>query len=87
MPAKIKPPLPPIRRVPEAEVFHGEAEMRWISEHCKEYIGEWVALDGDRLIARGKDADAVFAAARAQIAVPFLHYFHPDDGLPTVGGF
>jgi hypothetical protein len=60
--------------------------MRWISEHRTEYIGEWVALDGDRLIAHGKDADAVFAAARS-VKEPFLHHFHADDDMPTFYGF
>jgi hypothetical protein len=61
--------------------------MRWVSEHRKEYIGEWIALDGDRLLAHGTDAKAVFAAARSQVEVPFVAHIYPDDDLPTVGGF
>ena len=85
MPMTTKPPLPPIHRL--AEPLDCKLEMRWISQHRHEYIGEWVALDGDRLIAHGKDADTVFAAARSQIAIPFLAHCQPDDELPTVGGF
>ena len=79
-----RPPLPPIRRV--AEPLDCKLEMRWISDHRKEYPGEWVALDGDRLIAHGKRGADVIAAARAQLAVPFL-FRCPDDDLPSVGGF
>ena len=79
-----RPPLPSIRSV--AEPLDCKLEMRWISEHRKEYPGEWVALDGDRLIAHGKQGAAVIAAARAQLAIPFL-FRCPDDDLPTVGGF
>jgi hypothetical protein len=37
--------------------------MRWMNEHFHEYGGQWVAIDGDRLIAHGANADEVFAAA------------------------
>ena len=84
MSATTKPPLPPIRRA--AKPIQRDLEMLWISEHRKEYPGEWVALDGDRLIAHSKDADPVFAAARAHSEVPFLFRCPEDDG-PTVGGF
>jgi hypothetical protein len=40
-------------------------EFRWLSEHAREYAGQWVALDGDRLIAHGPDARDVYAAADA----------------------
>ena len=85
MPTTTKPALSPIRRI--AKPVDCTREPRWVREHEHEYVGEWVVLDGDRLIAHGKDADAVFAAARSQVAVPFLAHFRPDDGLPTVGGF
>ena len=79
-----RPPLPPIRRVPEG--INRDREMQWISEHRLEYKGEWVALGGDRLIAHGIDGDPVFAAARAEGGVPFL-FRCPDDDSPAVGGF
>ena len=40
-------------------------ELRWLKDRAREYAGQWVALDGDRLIAHGPDAKAVFAAADA----------------------
>jgi hypothetical protein len=80
-----RPALPPIHRT--AEPVDCKLEMRWVSEHRKEYVGEWIALDGDRLLAHGTDAKAVFAAARSQVPVPFVAHIYPDDDLPTVGGF
>jgi hypothetical protein len=85
MPTTVRPPLSPIRRLDKP--IDCTRELQWVREHEHEYIGQWVALDGDRLIAHGKDAEAVFAAARSQVPVPFLAHFRPDDGLPTVGGF
>jgi Family of unknown function (DUF5678) len=35
----------------------------WLRLHSKEYGGQWVGLNGDRLIAHGPDAQEVYAAA------------------------
>ncbi len=40
-------------------------ERRWLRQHSHEYPGEFLAVEGDQLIAHGTDAKAVFAAARA----------------------
>ena len=79
-----KPPQLHIRRA--AKPIQRELEMRWIGEHRNEFPGEWVALDGDRLIAHGKDADPVFAAARTTGTIPFL-FRCPEDEARTTGGF
>ncbi|HEV2666380.1 MAG TPA: DUF5678 domain-containing protein [Blastocatellia bacterium] len=39
--------------------------LHWIADHAREYKGQWVAIDGDRLIAHGANADEVFDAAEA----------------------
>jgi hypothetical protein len=60
--------------------------MRWMNEHSHEYCGQWVALDGDRLIAHGANADEVFAAADADGAyLPLVTYIPPADAPPFVG--
>ncbi len=45
-------------------------EMKWLSENDaflrEHYAGEWLALDGPRLVAHGKDLMAVIAQAREQ---------------------
>ena len=42
-----------------------EKEHRWIVEHAKEYAGQWVALDGDRLLASGKDGNKIFCGCES----------------------
>ncbi len=39
--------------------------LRWIQEHREEFASQYVALDGDRLIAHSPDPDEVIAAVRA----------------------
>jgi len=63
-----------------------EPSMRWLNEHSHEYGGQWVALDGDRLITHGANADEVFAAADADGAyLPLVTYIPPADAPPFVG--
>lgn len=60
-----------------------EPSARWIKEHRSEYGGQWVALDGDRLIVHSTDADAVFAAARQDGAyLPLVTFIEPADAPP-----
>ncbi len=62
-------------------------EQQWIATHRHEYTGEWVALEGDRLITHGHDARTVYHAAReAGIAVPFIVRVNPLDE-PSMGGW
>jgi hypothetical protein len=59
--------------------------MEWLRLHRKEYGGEWVALDGSRLIAHGPDAMEVYSAAEADGAyLPMITYIEPADALPFV---
>jgi hypothetical protein len=64
-------PLPPgfeTRRLPPtgAQVKGIAREMAWIEQHRDEYAGQWVALDGERLIKAGRSAKEVHDAARAE---------------------
>jgi hypothetical protein len=55
-----------------------EQERAWIEAHRDEYLGEWVALDGDRLLAHGPDARKVYEAARAKgVEAPFVERVQP----------
>jgi hypothetical protein len=86
MPTQTKPPLSPVRRV--AHYNDRKAEMRWITDHGDEYPGEWVALDGDRLLAHGVDAKRVFAEAKGKgVARPLFAHLEPDDPRPQCGGW
>ena len=61
--------------------------MKWIDEHRAEYLGQWVALEGDRLISHGPDVLLVDAAARAAgIASPFLEQVREAE-KPFCGGW
>jgi hypothetical protein len=40
-------------------------ELQWIKEHRQEYAGQYVALEGDRLVAHGDVLKEVMQQARA----------------------
>lgn len=47
--------------------------LQWIEDHKEEYDGQWVVLDGDKLIASGTDSKTVYDEARAKgYQSPFL---------------
>jgi hypothetical protein len=63
-----------------------DREMRWLAENRTKYIGQWVVVEGDRLIASGPNSREVFQAAKqAGIEVPFLVQVEPEDQLPFGG--
>ena len=48
-------------------------ETAWIDRHRDEYLGQWVAIEGDTLIAHGPNPREVYLAAReAGITAPFI---------------
>jgi Family of unknown function (DUF5678) len=48
-------------------------ETAWIDRHRDEYLGQWVAIEGDTLIAHGNNPRQVYLAAReAGITTPFV---------------
>ena len=62
-----------------------EASLRWMKEHGSEYIGQWIALDGDRLIAHSIVFDEVAAAAKADGAeLPLYHFIEPEPEHPFI---
>lgn len=62
-----------------------EASLRWLKEHGGEHINQWVALDGDRLIAHSVDFDEVVAAAKADGAeLPLYHFIEPEPEHPFI---
>ena len=61
-------------------------ENQWLAEHQREYIGQWVALEGDRLIAHGVNAaEGVAAADASGIERPMVIYVEDPDAPPFAG--
>lgn len=81
--AKEKPKAKFVEPIPAPDPLPSQ---RWLKEHAHEYAGQWVALDGERLIAHGTDAANVFALADADGAyLPLLTFIEPADAPPFAG--
>ena len=60
-------------------------EFKWMDEHEHEYVGQWVAVKEDKLIAHGFVAKEVFAKARELGVTDALVYLVNDNDLPYMG--
>jgi hypothetical protein len=70
------------KRVPPNLVPDSEREMTWLRQRAREYANQWVALDGDRLIAHGTEAREVYAAAEADGApLPMVTFVEDPDTI------
>ncbi len=47
-------------------------EREWLAQHRHEYAGQWIALDGDRLIAHDAEYEPVSQAVKAARATEAL---------------
>lgn len=62
------------------------SEVAWLQKHRDEYAGQWIALDGEKLIASGDDLKEVASAARRLGAADALMIrVEPNDALPFAG--
>lgn len=60
--------------------------LRWIEQHRAEFSGQWVCLDGDRLVSHGEDARKVFEEAKAKgIEIPFIEHITSEEPF-YIGG-
>jgi hypothetical protein len=79
-----KPPLD--NRVQCEPMKDRTREMKWIEEHKHAYAGQWVALDGDRLIAASPVQQEVWDAVKADDAeLPLVHRIPSPDDIPYIG--
>lgn len=63
-----------------------QRSMEWLKANRVKYIGEWVALDGDRLVSHGKDAVKVRLEAKAAgVQIPLMERITENDLLPFGG--
>lgn len=63
----------------------GKAERAWLAANRHQYSGQWVALDGSRLIAASKDHDEVWAAADADGAyLPLITFVENPDQITHI---
>jgi flagellar motility protein MotE (MotC chaperone) len=54
--------------------------LKWIDEHKEEFDGQWVCLDGDKLIAHGFDGKKVYQEAKEKgIETPFLERIKANE--------
>lgn len=63
-------------------------EDEWLRHHKHEYVGQWVALDGDSLLAAGQNLTEVMAEARARQAdCNPMCVLVEDPNAPPFAGF
>lgn len=61
-------------------------EYQWLKDHAREYVGQWVALEGDQLVASGATAVEVLDVAKAAgIDRPLIVQVEDPDGPPFAG--
>ncbi len=83
--ATIQPAKQLDQRVPAKPIPDSSREREWLTKHRREYANQWVALDGDRLIAASKDHDEVWAAAEADGAeLPLITFIENPDNITTI---
>ena len=59
-------------------------EQEWLRAHGREYIGQWVALNGKELLSYGSDARGVRDEARAKgVQTPLMVRIPDEPNLPS----
>ena len=72
----------------QAKTGRSEKSLRWLNENRQKYLGQWVALDGDRLIASGPTAQGVYAKSKAEgVKIPFVELVTEEEPAPFSGGW
>ena len=79
-------PAPPNGFIPPFDTSDSALSLQWMAEHRAEFAGQYVALDGDRLLAHGAEPQPVIAAVRASGLNGLLFtYPQPLDAPPFAG--
>src|SRR5215213_2667608 len=62
--------------------------LKWLHENREKYSGQWVALDGDRLIASGPTAKEVYSKAKAKrVEVPCVELVTDREPIRSTSGW
>ncbi len=78
--------LPQVRKA-RLPYIDRSREMVWLAEHEREYAGQWVVLDGDRLLGHGDDPRPIVEKARSEgIEQPLVVHVRKEFG-PSMGGW
>jgi len=72
----------------QAKAGRSEKSLRWLNENRQKYLGQWVALDADRLIASGPTAQEVYAKAKAEgVEIPSVELVAEEEPALFSGGW
>lgn len=72
----------------QAHANRSARSLRWLHENREKYSGQWVALDGDRLIASGPTAKEVYSKAKSEgVEIPFVELVTDREPVPSSGGW
>src|SRR5690242_8362948 len=72
----------------QAHANRSARSLRWLHENREKYSGQWVALEGDRLIASGPTAKEVYSKAKAEgVEIPFVELVTDREPVPFTGGW
>lgn len=72
--------------IPLFDTSDSAPSLQWIEAHRAEFAGQYVALDGDRLLAHNIDPQRIIAAIRASgLQGIFFTLIPPADALPFAG--
>ena len=72
----------------QAHANRSAKSLRWLHENRDKYSGQWVALDGERLIASGSTAKEVYSKAKAEgVGIPFVELVTEREAAPFTGGW
>ena len=63
------------RTAVDEEIARFKKTQEWLAQNREQFMGQWVCLEGNQLIAHGPDALQVHAQAKAAgIKAPFLEH-------------
>ena len=75
-------------RKSSAHANRSAKSLRLLDENAEKYSRQWVALDGDRLIASGPTAKEVHSKAKAEgVEIPFVELVTDSEPVPSTGGW